>query len=54
MQLPLVCKSEGQQEELFLQLGKRFGAVFLESALISESKIDLKYCAVLESGPYSS
>lgn len=54
MPLPVVCKSEGQQEELFLQLGKRFRAVFLEPALISESKIDVKSCAVLELGLLSS
>lgn len=47
-------RTEGQQGELFLQLGERIRAVFLESVLISESQIDLKYYAVWESGPYSS
>lgn len=44
----------GHQEQVFLQLGEKFRTIFLEWALISASKIDLKYCAIWETGPIPS
>ena len=48
------CRSWGIKKSYFCSWKKRFRAVFLESALVSQSKIDVKYCAMWESGPIHS
>lgn len=48
------CDVVSRATRELVRLGERFRAVFLELALTSESKIDLKYCVLWESGPIHS